>query len=292
MTATQEFSLTPTAPRPRVVTAHEPGKSDEKTARYRFDLKPRSLTVTDTARLSRTMRRIRFSSDDNFDGFPSISPEDHVKLFFDLDDDGDPVLPSMKDGRWSPRGLTYRDFTIRWLHPGLPAVDIDFVLHDHGVAGRWAATAEPGDRLGMLGPRGAHLVKDVFPWYVMAVDETALPALARWLEVLRPDVPVTAYVEVADSTSQFELPSRAALDVHWLHRGESEPGTTTLLADAIANHAYPDRDGFLWAAGEALSIKPIRRWATQELGLQRDNWDVNGYWRRGTINHDHHAEDD
>lgn len=284
-------SLIPTTARGWCSTDSEPMKDGEKHARYLYELKPRLLTVTKTERLSATLVRIRMSSDDGFAGFSTISPEDHIKLFFDRDANGEIILPQMTEGRWSPQGYTFRDYTVRWFDPEAGVVDLDFVLHDHGIAGRWARTAKPGDQLSALGPRGSMLVKDVFPWYVLAADETALPALARWLEGLRPGVPVTAYIEIAGPDSRIDLPTRADLTTIWLERGDVPAGTEPILSRAIEGHDFPNLDGFVWVAGEALGIKAARR-HLKELGLKREHYDVDGYWRRGTINHDHHAPDD
>lgn len=263
-----------------------------KIAQYRFELRERIITVVETSRLSATMMRVRFAGEDLAD-FPTVAPEDHVKLFFDKDETGRVVVPDLLAGRWTPGDYTFRDYTVRSFDPAGPHLDIDFVLHGHGVAGNWAARAVPGDSLGMLGPRGAFLVRDVCDWYVMAADETALPALARWVEGLREGVPVTAYVEVQGPGSEIALQSAAALKVHWLHRGGAHPGTTNLLEEAVRAHAIPtDGNGFVWVAGEAMSIKPLRRYLSRDLGLDRDSWDVDGYWRRGESNHDHHGDDE
>lgn len=287
--ATPAAPLVPTTPRGWCSTEQTPIEEDSLRARYWFGLQPRTFTVVATAQLSETLVRVRFSADDDFEGFATVGAEDHVKLFFDTDDAGAPVVPGLVDGRVEARGLTYRDYTIRWFDPASRLLDIDFVIHDHGVAGRWAASAAPGDRLASLGPRGSHRVKDVFPWYVFATDETALPALGRWLEGLRPAVPVTAYVEVAGPDSQIELPTSADLTLVWLHRGDAPESAS--LSDAIAAHDFPGREGFVWVAGEAVGIKPARRFL-KDAGFDRAHWDVDGYWRRGTVNLDHHAPDD
>lgn len=267
----------------------EPDVLRDKVAQYYFDLRPRRVRVAATRRLSARMMRVTFTGDDLTD-LPTVAPEDHVKLFFDRNDDGAARLPALVDGRWSPADHTFRDYTIRAFDPDALLLDIDFVLHGHGVASTWAANARPGDELGMLGPRGAFLVRDVFDWYVLAADDTALPALARWVESLRPGVPVTAFVEVQDADDEIELPTDADLDLRWLHRGDAAPGTTTLLPDAVRAHRLPPGEGFVWVAGETLEIKPMRRYLSRERQLDRDDWDVDGYWRRGTANHDHHTE--
>ncbi|GAB94937.1 NADPH-dependent ferric siderophore reductase [Kineosphaera limosa] len=268
-----------------------PDVERDKIAQYYFDLRARRITVTEVIRLSQRMMRVRFTGPD-LEDFPTVAPEDHVKLFFDKDAGGAVRMPQLQNGRWSPAEYTFRDYTVRAFEPQGPFLDIDFVLHGHGVAGPWAARARPGDELGMLGPRGAFLVRDVCDWYVLASDETALPALARWVEGLRAGVPVTAVVEVQDAGDEIAIDTAADLDLRWLHRGDAEPGTTSLLEQAVRGLELPDGDGFVWVAGESMSIKPLRRYLSRELRLDRDSWDVDGYWRRGAANHDHHAEDD
>ncbi len=270
---------------------YRPDVERGKIAQYFFDLRARRITVAEVIRLSRRMARVRFTGPDLAD-FPTVAPEDHVKLFFDTDALGDVLMPRLQDGRWSPGDFTFRDYTVRAFDPERLMLDVDFVLHGHGVASSWAAQARPGDSLGMLGPRGAFLVRDVCDWYVLASDETALPALARWIEGLRPGVPVTAFVEVQDADDEIAIETAADLDLRWLHRGTAQPGTSDLLERALRAHDLPAGDGFVWVAGESMSIKPLRRYLSRELGLDRDSWDVDGYWRRGAANHDHHDEPD
>ncbi|MEL4357815.1 MULTISPECIES: siderophore-interacting protein [unclassified Luteococcus] len=272
---------------------HAPDDEGPRIARWWFPLKPRRIEVVWVRRLSEHMVRLRFTGPD-LDDFPTVAPEDHVKLFFDPDDHNRIVLPELDEqGRASFGGLTYRDYTVRAFDPAGPWLDVDVVLHGGGIASNWAARARPGDALGMLGPRGSFQVKDVFDQYLFACDETALPAMARWLEMLRPGVPVTAYVEVAGPSDELPLQTRADLHLVWLHRDGRPAGSTRLLEQAVRGHALPSRgDFFVWVAGESTSIKPLRRYLARDLGLPRDNWDVDGYWRRGQTNHDHHIDEE
>ncbi|KZM37054.1 siderophore-interacting protein [Oerskovia enterophila] len=254
-------------------------------------LRPRLLTVAAVERIAARMVRVRLTGEDLAD-FVTVAPEDHVKLFLPTEPGGTPEMPEVVDDRWvGGRHLTSRDYTVRFFDREARTLDIDLVLHEHGIAGRWAGRAQVGDLVGVLGPRGSFLVNDVFDWYVFAVDETALPAAARWLERLRADVPVTVFVEVQDEGDVLPLASAASLDVTWLFREDRAPGTTALLADAVRGTDLPAGNGFVWVAGEALSIKPLRRYLKNEVGLGRDNFDVDGYWRKGVADHDHHDDD-
>ena len=262
-------------------------------------LTPRLVRVERVRWLTPRMVRVTFAGGD-LAGFRTAGPEDHVKVFVPADPDGVPAMPVVEDDRWvnhADPALVCRDYTVRAFRPGALELDVDFVAHDHGVVGAWASRARPGQRVGLLGPRGSVVVDDVFDTYVMAVDETALPAMANWLERLRPQASVRAFVEVADAADVQELTAPADTRVTWLERGGAEPGTTTLLADAV-RALLPDRAGlpdgslFAWVAGESLSIKPLRRHFSRTLGLHRDQYDVDGYWRRSVADHDHHGDDD
>jgi NADPH-dependent ferric siderophore reductase len=96
------------------------------------------------------------------------------------------------------------------------------------------------------------------------------------------------FLEVADAAEEQPLASAADVRVTWLHRDAAEPGTTDLLARAVAATDLPDGEGFVWAAGEAGAMRPVRR-HLRERGLPKDWVDVDGYWKRGVANHDHHA---
>ena len=258
-------------------------------------LVPRVLTVARVEPLTHRMVRVVLTGDD-LDGFTTIAPEDHVKLFVPPHPGAEPRMPLIRDDRWVDRAgdadLVSRDYTVRAYDPAARELSIDMVLHPHGPGGRWAAQAAPGQRIGVLGPRGSFLVRDVLDWYVLAVDETALPAMARWLERLRPDVPVTAFVEVDDERDELELATRADATVTWLHRRGTPAGRSRVLERAVRALPLPPGRGFVWVAGESGSLKPLRRYLSRDLGLHRDAYDVDGYWKLGAADHDHHHDED
>lgn len=254
-------------------------------------LRVRTLTVVGVERLAARMVRVRLHGDDVAD-LPTASATDHVKLFVPTEPGTEPALPVVVDDRWvSGRDLPSRDYTIRAIDREARTLDIDLVEHPHGIVGRWASSVQLGDRVGVLGPRGSVLPPEA-DWYLLAVDETGLPAAARWLHELTPGARVLVVVEVQDAEDVLPLPTDAHADVTWLFRGERAPGTTSLLADTVRDLELPDGDGYVWVAGEAGAVRPLRRYLRDDLGLPRDAVDVDGYWRRGVAGHDHHEDDD
>jgi NADPH-dependent ferric siderophore reductase len=201
-------------------------------------------------------------------------------------------MPEMgPDGpRW-PEGAARspaRDYTPRSFDPATGTLTIDLFVHGDGPGSGWADAAAPGDVLGVAGPRGSAVLEAAFDWYLLVGDESALPTIARRLEDLPAGAPAVVVVSAADERDRgypgLEAPGRT---VRWAtaQGGDPEP----LLA-ALRDVDRPQGRGFAWAAGEATVLRDVRRWLLDEAGFDRDRVDVNGHWRRGTTDFDHHAE--
>ena len=90
-----------------------------------------------------------------------------------------------------------RTYTLRWVDPEARELAIDFVVHgDEGLAGPWAATAQPGEALTFTGPGGAYNPNPEADWYLFAGDEAALPAIAASIESLPAGAVGLAFLEV------------------------------------------------------------------------------------------------
>jgi NADPH-dependent ferric siderophore reductase len=224
-------------------------------------VRPRWAEVVAVTDVTPRMRRITLSAAHLAD-LPGAGPTDHLKVFFPVADEDEPVEPEI-----GPRGLIqpppgiprpYREYTIRRHDPDRGEVDLDVVRHGHGLAAAWAERARPGLALWLLGPRSSAVVSRR-DWYLVGGDETALPAIGRWLADLPDGAAVTALVEVADAAEEQPLPSSAAVDLRWLHRDGAEPGTTTLLADALARWEPPPGEGFCWMGAEAAALRRAAR---------------------------------
>ena len=161
-----------------------------------------------------------------------------------------------------PRGRPeqhWRNFTVRAHRPGAMEVDVDFFLHgDLGRAAAWAAQAMPGETAGFAGPR-LHWPPDLdAAWTLLAADETGLPALLAILETLPPGHRTIALAEIHDDDERQAVDCAADLDLRWLSRGGRPPGTTGVLADAVAALTPPPGPGQAWGGGEALAMRGVR----------------------------------
>ncbi len=238
--------------------------------RIRRERRRRSLTVSERIELSPSMVRLIFTSPDLAD-FESAAPDDHIKLFFEQPD-GERAM---------------RDYTPRAFDNAAQSLTIDFALHQAGPATEWAMRAQPGDRLGIGGPQGSTIVADDFDWYLLIGDETALPAICRRLEELRPGVPV-AVVAVMDSASdRFDLPAREGLTVTWINRSEGDEAGQVNAALSLPGSG----EGYVFIAAEAEVARAIRTHVIETLGHPRQWVKASGYWIKGQSGSDKNIDD-
>ncbi|KXF77456.1 phage tail protein [Paramesorhizobium deserti] len=212
----------------------------------------------------------------------------HIRLLFPPKGVAEPQWPvTGEDGRpvW-PDGemkLVHRVYTIRNIDVEKGEVDIDIVIHegDDTPGSSWALNAKEGDLVGMTGPGGGSAGEA--DWYLLAGDETALPAIGRILEGLPAHAKAVVRIEVDGVAEEQALRSAADVDLVWLHRNGREAGTTTLLQDAVRAVEFPG-DGtrlFAWAACEFAAFRAIRTYLRKERKLDRQDHLVVAYWRRG-----------
>lgn len=239
--------------------------------RVRHPLTMRRLEVSRVQRLTPRMVRVTLTGDD-LEGFASLSPDDHVKLFFPRPDGGMnlPVFgengPVYAEGEHSPS----RDYTPRRHSASAKELDLDFVIHGDGPASTWAERAQPGDVLHVGGPRGSMIVPTDFDHYVLVGDATALPAIGRWLEEMPPDTPVTVLVEVAAQAERQSL----ARDVRWF-----VPGKGPSLEETVAALPLPAGDTFWWVACESRRARALRSLLVERRGVDKDWVKATGYWQ-------------
>lgn len=188
----------------------------------------------------------------------------------------------------------------------------------HATLGQEIALVGPnrrfdGDALGYewSPPAGARTL-------LLAGDETAVPAIAGILETLSADSAgferILVLVEVPEPDDALPLRVPANAELHWLPRVRTDgsvapngellvdavrradltaaPASTPSLIDTVdidlhqlwevADSLDAERDDlYAWVAGEAGSVKAIRRYLVRERGVERKCVSFMGYWRVG-----------
>ncbi|QIH99934.1 siderophore-interacting protein [Rhodococcoides fascians A21d2] len=256
----------------------------------------RTATVLDTQQLSSGMRRIvlggpqlREFSRDGFD-FPALRSEgfdDFVRLFFPLDDNGTMALPVQHERtvEWprEPRPLT-RNYTVRSVDAETALLTLYFVTHDTEIASTWGRRCAVGDSIPLLGPvRSGHTPAEV-DWVLLIGDETALPAVARYLDEAGAGKRIRVFVEVADAERELTLPTAADAEIMWVHRDGAVAGTGDRLETAVRSATWWEGTVFAWVAGESTMLKKgIRRYLREDRAMPPEMVEVTGYWRRAEV---------
>ncbi len=251
-----------------------------------------TLEVVRSEQLTRHMVRVVLGGS-GFDTFtPNESTDAYVKLVFvdDAVDVGTLEQPLTLDS-FKSLDHTVRTYTVRHTDPVRREITIDFVVHgDHGVAGPWAASAVPGQRLFVMGPNGGYAPDPAADWHLLAGDEAALPAISAALEALPDNAIGKVFIEVAGPEDEIELTAPAGVDVAWVFRG----GRADLIGDEYAGDHAPLITAVkeaLWLPGqvqvfihgEAQAVMHnLRSYIRKERGVDA-KWagSISGYWRRG-----------
>ncbi|MCL3817330.1 siderophore-interacting protein [Aeromicrobium wangtongii] len=245
------------------------------------------LTVTSTEWVTPRLRRLWFHSDDLSAFTGSEHTDRYVKLVFPKPG---VELPEPLDLRALRGQLPAEDMpTVRTYTALFPDVEagtaaIDFVIHgDEGVAGRWAAAAQPGEQLLVTGPGGAYRPDPSADWHLLVGDESAIPAITAALTVLAelPDaVPVRVVALVDDAAHEPVLPLPPGAEVTWVHR--SAGGGDAALEEAVRAVEWLPGRVQAFVHGEASQVMHgIRPYLLRERRLPRSQVSVSGYWRHG-----------
>ena len=166
-----------------------------------------------------------------------------------------------------------RTYTIRRFDSVRHEIEIDFVLHEGGFASGWAERAAIGDRLIFAGPSRAFALEPSVDHYLIAGDETALPAIGALLAEMPAECPATVFIEIADAAEEQKLPR----SVTWLHRNGAAPGE--LLIPAVRNAEFPGGTVHAWVGAEAAAVRDLRHYLRDERGLRRNQTSITVYWR-------------
>ena len=232
-------------------------------------------------------------------GFDSFTPGNHTDSYVKIvivDPDIDIVsLPhplTLDSFNVLPENKrpSVRTYTVRSVDDSLRQIAIDFVVHgESGVAGPWAAAAEPGQPVYLMGPSGAYAPDPAADWHLLAGDESAIPAISAALEALPPDAVGKAFIEVSGPDDEIELTSPDGVDVHWIFRGgradlvsDNQAGDNAPLIAAVKEMLWLPGQVQVFVHGEAQAVMHnLRPYLRKERGVEAKWASISGYWRRG-----------
>jgi len=241
----------------------------------------RTVTVQATATIGPRLRRVTLAGPELV-GFPVPLPGASVRLLVPSPGTTELVVPTWTGNEFLlPDGSrpALRTFTPRRVDPDAGALDLDVVLHGGGVVSAWAAAVAPGAPCAVSGPGRGYDIDPDAPTFLLAGDETALPAIAQLLEALPATAAVTVHVEVASPDGRSPLPDHPGATITWHDLEDpADPGAAfvaAVLAEPVDAHAR------IWVAGEAASVQRIRNHYFVTHNFPRPHTTLRGYWKRG-----------
>ncbi len=248
----------------------------------------RWATVSAVEALTPRVRRITLSGDD-LQGFELTAPGGHVKLILPPPGTARPAVPL----RYEDRRAIFADgdvppflrtYTPLHFDAATLALEVDVLLHEGGMASDWATRVEVGDEIIVAGPRGGWPVPQDGAWYVVAADDTALPAAEQVLMEMPAGAAVRAYFEVVDAAEERHVPGSERAEALWLHRASNKATPGSCLEAALSDLDLPEGVGYAWVACEAGTMRRIRR-RLLDGGLPADRMVTRGYWKLGVADH-------
>ncbi|GAA0283901.1 siderophore-interacting protein [Streptomyces polychromogenes] len=260
-----------------------------------------TLEVLRTRRLGHSFLRVTFGGESLAD-FRSGGYDQSLSLFLPVGDREHTELPATDEDTWfgawrampDEERPVMRSYTVREQRrtaEGAVEVDVDFVLHgDSSPASRWAGRAVTGRRIMAIGPAVAENKSVRFQRpegsgpVLMYADETALPAAAAILDRLPAGTRVKAWFEVPHADDRLGLHTLADTDITWIvrERGTDGPARAERVLSELRAAGLPAGGApYAWLAGEAGTVRAVRRHLVQERSVDRRAVRFTGYWRLG-----------
>jgi NADPH-dependent ferric siderophore reductase len=226
------------------------------------------FTVVESSRLTPHMQRLKLTAP-QLEGFRYLPGQDVMLLV-------------AADGNRPVR----RRYTIRELDAAARLLTLDIVLHGDGPGECWVRSAQPGDRIEGIGPRGKITTSATADWHLFLADESALPATFAMTEALPDGSLATLVLDIPEEDDEQELSSAAATRISWLHRLGAPSGDPDRLAAEAAEVEFPPGRGHAYLFGEAKVVLRLRE-ILAERGLGQDQMSPKAYWGRGRANASH-----
>ena len=203
----------------------------------------------------------------DLEGFAVEQPAASVRLLLPLPGNTDLVIPAWNGNEFlladGSRPII-RTFTPRRFDPDTLELDLEIVIHPGGTVSGWVQTAGPGDPAAISGPGRGYAVDAGAGSFLLAGDETAVPAISQLLEVLPADRPVQVHIEVTHPDARLKLPGHPRAEVAWYDLSpDGRPGDALVPAIRAAD-LDPDESGsscgaISWAlAVSAIPVELVR----------------------------------
>ncbi len=241
----------------------------------------RSVTVRSADWLTPRMVRLTFTGVE-LDGLVADEPAASVRLLLPSPGSSELVVPTWNGNEFllpDGRRPVIRTFTPYRIDAAGSELELWAVIHGIGPASEWAAAAAGGEAAAISGPGRGYTIDRDAAAFLLAGDETAIPAISQLLEALPAAASIQVHIEVARPEARLALPEHPRAEISWWDLPDGARAGDALVASV--RDSTINAETVVWAAGEAAAVQRIRRHLFDDLGLPRTRATVRGYWKHG-----------
>ncbi|MDA0351969.1 MAG: siderophore-interacting protein [Chloroflexi bacterium] len=249
----------------------------------------RWVTITALDAITPRVTRLLLSSE-ALAGFEEVDPGGHVKLILPPPGATRPAEPLSYEGRRPifADGVTppfLRTYTPLRFDRDRLELEIELLIHGDGAASNWLRRAQVGEEIVVAGPRGGWAVPQDGDHYLIAADETAIPAATQVLRALPAGAARTAVFEVVDDDERRSFPGIDGATIDWRFRGDDPRLAGQALDEAIRELPGPIGRSYAWVATEAGAMRRIRHHLLADRVLAPEQIVTRGYWKLDRTDH-------
>jgi NADPH-dependent ferric siderophore reductase len=236
--------------------------------------KMRMTKVLAVSDLSPHMRRIILTGD-ALNDFPEGKQSAHVKAIFpELDD----ATKMPKLGMYFGFKKQMRSYTVRAFDKQNLRLTLDFAVKDHqGLAGNWAANAEPGDHLGIAGPGDTKHTDLYAARHLFFGDITALPAIAATLELMPKNAQGRAWIQVPDKLDMQIFSAPKGIEINWL---VTKNKLTNEFLTGLESESENLDNTAIFIAAEASVVRQLKSHLNQHCQYDKKLLYASAYWNQ------------
>lgn len=212
-------------------------------------------------------------------GFVAPGGGDHVRLVVGTPDGGAVTV----DETGAPLGEARTETVVEHsVDEGW--IDLGVLVHgapgaELGMIGAWAARAPLSSPVVMMGPKGSVVLSGAPVEVVLAGDDSALPAVRRYLRMLGPSVTGHLLLETRFDLAALGIVPPAGLRVSILQPDPRQPSAALAAALAAVPAPTDPLERFVFACGEQSLVAPARALLAQ-WAIDVERAVVKGYWKR------------
>ena len=185
-----------------------------------------------------------------------------------------------------------RRYSVRALDESLDQFSLWVTTEHDGPGSHWAATAQRGDVVDVVGPRGKIGLDPLADWHVFIGDTSGLAAFYRLAQSIEVPGRAIFIVEIdhPDDALTANFDDGLGVTGIFVDRQGRERNDPDGLLSGLAAFALPPDLGHAYLFGEFNVMKNVRI-ALLDRGVADDQISLKAYWRTGRGNAEHGEPD-